>query len=344
MQPLKLLFLSQSDVINAGGKDMKAAMKDVELAFSLFDRGDCVLPFKTSLRWGDDASEIQRGRINSMPGYVGGSVSIAGIKWLGGSPQNPFRFGIPRAAGILVLNDPVTLAPIAIMEGALISAMRTGAVSGMGAKYLANPASRVLGLIGAGVQGRTQLLALREALPNIREVRVFDKDAVRMEQFAVQMSETLGIDVRPAVNAQECVEGADVFVTAVVTNVPVVHDGWAKAGSLYVHIGSHECDFDVIAHAEKVVVDSWDAVVHRDATTISKMHAAGLFGRENLYAEIGEIINKKKCGRTEEHERIVFAPIGFSLHDLVMGARLYREARRQKLGTELTLYDEPVFA
>jgi ornithine cyclodeaminase/alanine dehydrogenase-like protein (mu-crystallin family) len=125
---LEMLFLSQQDVIDAGGKDMKAAIEDVSSALSLFDRGDCVLPAKTSLRWGNEQSEVDTGRINAMPGYIGGATHIAGIKWLGGSPNNPFRHGIPRASGLLILNDPETMVPLALLEGALISAMRTGAL------------------------------------------------------------------------------------------------------------------------------------------------------------------------------------------------------------------------
>lgn len=343
MKSLEVLFLSQQDVIDAGGKDMKAAMEDVALAFSLFDKQDCVLPTKTSLRWGDEQSEIETGRINAMPGYVGGKVRMAGIKWLGGSPANPFRNGIPRASGILVLNDPDTMLPRAILEGALISAMRTGAVTGVGARYLARPDSRVAGVIGAGVQGRTQLMALKEAIPAICEARVFDRDWPRSEAFAREMTTQLGIPVKPVESYRACVEGCDVFVTAIVANSPVVKNDWIGPGTFYAHVGSYECEFDVIRSSDKVVVDSWDAVTHRDVTTISKMHAAGMFDRGQLYAELGEIVNDKKPGRESSRERIVFAPIGFCLHDLVLGARVYERAKALNLGNNLVMYDQPAW-
>jgi len=253
---LEVLFLSQQDVIDTGGNDMKAAIDDVVLAFSLFDQHDCVLPFKTALRWGDEQSEVDRGRINAMPGYIGGKVRIAGIKWLGGSPGNPFRHGIPRASGILILNDPETMVPLAILEGALISAMRTGAVTGAAARYLARPDSRVAGLIGAGVQGRTQLMALKEALPSIREARVFDRDRPRLETFGKEMTAELGIQVSPVDSYQECVEGCDVFVTAIVTNSPVVKSEWVAPASFYSDIGSYECELDVVRNSDKVVFDT----------------------------------------------------------------------------------------
>lgn len=343
MRSLKVLLLSQQDVIDAGGKDMKAVMADVTEAFSLFDKKDCVLPMKTSLRWGDEQSEIETGRINAMPGYVGGNARMAGIKWLGGSPANPSRYGIPRASGILVLNDPETMIPLAILEGALLSAMRTGAVTGVGAQYLARPDARVVGVIGAGVQARTQLMALKQALPSFREARVFDIDRSRLEVFASEMTAELEINVKPVQTYRECVEGCDVFVSAVITNSPVVKNEWVGPGSFYAHVGSYECEFDVVSFSDKVVVDSWEAVTHRDVTTISKMHAAGLFERDRLYAEFGEIVNCKKPGRERQEEKIVFAPIGFCLHDLVAGARIYRRAKELKLGKEIVMYEEPVW-
>jgi ornithine cyclodeaminase len=343
-KPLKVLFLSQQDVIDAGGKNMRAAIDDVAQAFSLFDKGDCVLPTKTSLRWGDEQSEIQTGRINAMPGYIGGDIKMAGIKWLGGSPRNPFLHGIPRASGLLVLNDPETMVPVAILEAALISAMRTGAVTGAGARHLARMDSKIVGLIGAGVQGRTQLMALKEAVPSIQEARVYDLDRERAEAFSKEMEKELGISVRAASGYQQCVEGADILVTAIVTNTPVLKNEWVGAGTFYAHVGSYECEFDVVSHSDKVVVDSWSAVVHRDVATLAKMHAVGKFDRSDLYAEIGEIENGKRKGRENSQERIMFAPIGFSLHDLIIGARVYREAEAKGLGKELVLYEQPVWA
>lgn len=344
MKALKVLFLSQQDIVNAGGMDMRATIDDVSMAFSLFDRKDCVLPTKTSLRWGDDQSEIETGRINSMPGYLGGSLRIAGLKWIGGSPANPFRHGIPRASGILVLNDPETMLPVVIMEGALISAMRTGAVTGVGARYLARANSRVAGLIGAGVQGRTQLMALKQAIPSLREARVFDRDKPRRDSFSREMSEELEMTVNPVECYRECVEGCDVFVTAIVTNVPVVKNEWVSNGSFYAHVGSYECEFEVVSCSDKVVVDSWEAVAHRDVTTISKMLTTGVFSKEQLHAEMGEIVNGSRPGREKEDERIMFAPIGFCLHDLAVGSRIYKNARELKLGQELVMYDQPMWS
>lgn len=200
MSGLKVLFLSQEEVVEAGGMDMDAMLDDVTLAFSLFDKGECLAPLKTALRWGDSDTEVITGRINCMPGYVGGKIAMAGLKWIGGSPSNPARFGIPRSSGLLILNDPITMAPIAIMDAGIISAMRTGAVSGAGARYLADPHSECLGLIGAGVQGRTQLMAMKAAIPGINDVKVYDLDPERAENFCTEMEKEVRTGKPRAVN------------------------------------------------------------------------------------------------------------------------------------------------
>jgi N-[(2S)-2-amino-2-carboxyethyl]-L-glutamate dehydrogenase len=135
MKHLDLLYLSQSDVEKCSGLNMKKVIDTMEKVFSIHDKEDYVLPNKTALRWGDLESETTKGRINSMPGYIGGDFDVSGIKWISSAPQNPFKHNLPRATGIIILNHPETLVPIAIMDGTLISAMRTGANSGVAAKY-----------------------------------------------------------------------------------------------------------------------------------------------------------------------------------------------------------------
>ena len=109
-----------------------------------------------------------------MAAHVGGEVGTAGVKWIPSMPENPQKRGLPRACAIIILSDPHTGLPLAVMDCTVISAMRTGAAMGVAAKYLARKHSAVLGLVGAGVQNRTQLLAMSRVLPQLTEVRVFD--------------------------------------------------------------------------------------------------------------------------------------------------------------------------
>lgn len=343
MDKHSILFLSQEDVKRCGGLDMAKVIEIMEQVFSLHDQKDYVLPNKTVLRWGDIESESITGRINSMPGYVGGEIQMSGIKWISSAPQNPFRFGLPRACGVIILNDPETLMPVVVMDGTLISAMRTGANSGVAAKYLARNDSRTLGLIGAGVQSRTQLMALHAVLPNLEQVKVADLSRERAESFIQQMSELVPLPMSVVDSAEEAVRGSDVFVTATVTKQPIVKADWISEGTLYIHVGSHECEFPVIHKANKIVVDDWEELKHRGVETISIMYKEGEFDEANLYAELGEIVNGKKKGRENDREFIYFNSVGMGIEDIAVAHMVYQQALKLQVGQKLSLWEKPLF-
>ncbi|MDY7042234.1 MAG: ornithine cyclodeaminase, partial [Chloroflexota bacterium] len=136
---IEFLYLTRTDV-RATGLDMQLTLKAVEDSFRLHHQGQTNLPWKTVL----DLGERERGRVNAMPAYVGGPYDVCGIKWIAGFPGNPAKHKLPRATGLFVLNDSWTGVPLAVMDGTLISAMRTGAVTGVGAKYMARPDSEIV--------------------------------------------------------------------------------------------------------------------------------------------------------------------------------------------------------
>ncbi|MBN1828027.1 MAG: ornithine cyclodeaminase family protein [Deltaproteobacteria bacterium] len=341
MSKLEFLYLSQKDVIASGGLDMGKIIKKLEEVFSIHSNGDFVLPPKVSVRWGDAHSEETRGRINAMPGYVGGPVNSAGIKWIGGAPQNPFKYGMPRASALIVLNDPETLFPIAVMDGTVISAMRTGAVTGVAAKRLARPESSIAGLIGAGTQNRTQLMALKIVLPQLKEVTIFDLKQERSAKFALDVGKELGIDIKPVKSSREAVEGADVVVTATTAKEPVVKADWFNPGCYYSHVGSYEAEYAVIEKANKIVVDDWHQIKHRGVQTLAIMHAEGLIGDDDIYAELGDIVTGKKLGRENGKEFIYFNSVGLALEDVAVAKMIYDAAVSENRGVRLELWEKP---
>ena len=211
MSDIEFLYLTQADV-RATGVDMPMVLDAVEDSFRLHHRGQTNLPHKTVL----DLGERERGRGNAMPAYVGGDYDTFGIKWIAGFPKNPILHGLPRATGFFILNDSWKGVPLAIMDCTLLSAMRTGAVTGVGARYLARPDSESVAMIGAGVQARTQLEALKVVLPGLKEARAFDIRREVAEQYAVEMGARLGMDVRAVGSAEAAVREADVVVTVTV--------------------------------------------------------------------------------------------------------------------------------
>ena len=342
----QVLWLSQSDVIAAGGLDMAATVGDVEEVFRLYALGEYALPRKVSLEWAWEETPTgeQSNHLNLMSGYVGGQVNAAGFKAIASFPRNPFKWNLPRASALIILHDTQVGLPMAVMDGTLISAMRTGAVSGVGAKYLAREDATRVGLIGAGVQCRTQLMALKVTRPGIQQATVFDIRRDRAETFAAEMGGRLGLDIRVAESAEEVSRLAEVLVTAT-TNVtrPIVHHGWLMPGSYYAHVSGYECEYDLIRHADKVLVDDWDLVKARMYSTVALMWRDGEFADGDLYAEFGEVVAGQKPGRENDREVIVFSPIGLALHDVAVANRVYQTARSRGLGQRVTLWDSPMW-
>jgi N-[(2S)-2-amino-2-carboxyethyl]-L-glutamate dehydrogenase len=333
----EFIYLSQEDVL-ATGLDMAKAISIVEKVLALHDEGKVNLPSKVIL----DLGEIERGRINAMPAHIGGDIEICGMKWIAGFPPNPVKFGIPRAHALIILNDSWTGVPLAIMDGTYISAMRTGAVTGVGAKYLANPDSEVVGLIGCGVQARTQIMAIKAAIPSVRLLKGYDLREEASKQFAQWVSRELGIEAVPVGSAREAVVDSDIIATVTVADEPIVKDAWLKKGSFFAHVGSYQEEEEaVIFNADKVVVDLWHEVLHRGTPLLAKLYNAGKIGEEKIYANLGEIIRGKKPGRTNRKERIFFSPLGLGSEDVGVASFVYKEAKRKGIGVSLKLWDTP---
>ena len=172
MSNVNFTYLSHEDVVKSGGLDMLKAISDVEEVLIMRHRGECIVPHKVVLRKGTQEEESVTGRINALPGYLGKDKDIGGIKWVASFVNNPHEHKLPRSSSLIILNSFKTGMPLAIMDGTIISAMRTGAVAGIACKHLAKEGATRLGMVGAGVIGRTVLMAVK-ATVDIREVDVY---------------------------------------------------------------------------------------------------------------------------------------------------------------------------
>jgi N-[(2S)-2-amino-2-carboxyethyl]-L-glutamate dehydrogenase len=335
VKDIEFIYLTQRDVISTG-VDMSVAIESVEDALRHHMQGKTILPHKTVV----DLGEIERGRGNAMPGYVGGDYEALGIKWIAGFPQNPRKHGLPRATGFFILNDSWTGVPLAIMDCTWLSALRTGAVTGVGAKYLARKDSKSVAIIGAGVQGRTQLEALITVLPGLSTVRAFDINRETSERFARDMHEAYGIDVSAVDSAEEAVVGADIIVTVTVANEPIVKDAWLKPGSYFSAVGSYqEEEFEAVLNSDLIVVDDIETVEHRGTPVVALMLADKRIERERIL-ELGPMITGDVAGRTNDEQRVFFSPIGMGIHDICLCHKVYQAATEKGIGTPLKLFGE----
>ena len=333
---VEFLYLSQEDVIAAGGLEMAETLRVVEKVFSMVDNGETVEPPTPMTNW--NLGEGQR--IGSHYGGVGGDVNVAGIKWNTVNPMNPRKHNRPSITVLTILSDPQLGFPLAVMDGTLISARRTGAISGVAAKYLAREDSEVIGLIGAGVITRGQITALKEVLKNIKRVKVFDINTKRAEAFAREMGEELSLSMEVAGSAKETVVGSDVVAVATFGVGPAdsyVEASWIKEGFLFNIMSSYDPKPEVIGQSDKVVVDA--PVQRRSQAKLSYFQQAGVKDENVLF--LGEIINGKKPGRESEREKTYFKSWGMSVFDVAEAHRIYQRAKEKGIGQVLRLWQEP---
>lgn len=337
----EILYLSQEDVIKCGGLSMEKAIDDLEKVYKIYDENDYLLPGKIVMKRPGENSEETIGRINAMPAYVGGEFNLSGIKWIGSGPHNPFKYGLPRASALIILNDPVTMMPLAVMDGTIISAIRTGAVTGVCAKYMAPSKTITVGLFGAGVQNRTQLMAIKAALPQIEKAYIYDISEERCATFAKEMSEKTGIEIVVNLDRVNVIENSDILVTATTATEPLIHGSEIKKGVYIAHIGDNEVDEELILNADKVVIDDWETDKHRLGDTIAYMYRDGKITDERIDASVSDLVSGRKTGRDNDDQLTYSCNVGLGIYDVAIATRIYRYALENGIGQMLTLWEDP---
>jgi ornithine cyclodeaminase/alanine dehydrogenase len=296
--------------------DMDMVLNTVDEVFKAHGNQEAILPAKITL----DLSPVgMQAFSNAMPAYVH-TLKAAGIKWAGGFPNNPGK-NLGYLMATIILQDPETGIPLAVMDGVHITNLRTGAVAGICAKYLANPGSEIVAIIGAGQQGRTSLSAISR-LFRLKEARAYDLRPEISKGYAREMETATGVKVLPVSHPRDAVENADIVVTATHADEPAVLNEWLKQGVLSVSLGTYqEFDEESVLRADKVLVDNWEQCSHRGE--LKKLVARGRFKQEMVYAEIGEVAAGLKPGRNSPTEKIMAVPIGLGTHDVAVGCRAY---------------------
>jgi ornithine cyclodeaminase/alanine dehydrogenase-like protein (mu-crystallin family) len=334
----EFIYLKQEDVIAAGGLDMKLALADVELAFKMHGQDEVIQPNKTVIEFPDQETGHRRYLTVSMPAYLGGQINRAGIKWAAESLDNARRGDLPYGMDVIILHDLERAHPVAMMDGTLITAIRTGAAAGVAAKYLARPDSKIAAFIGAGVIGRTTLEAIGLSLPGLTEFRIFDLDAEKAQAVAAAYSNQWQIQV--VKSTQAAVDGADVIGTMTTTRHPFVKAGWLKAGCFVAAMGKNEFEEQALLEADLLVVDEWEQFKHYQPSLLAHLYQTGRLQDEDII-NLRDIILNRVPGRTAAAGRIHFLSFGLACEDLVVAERVYQTAASMGLGQSLSLWDEP---
>jgi ornithine cyclodeaminase/alanine dehydrogenase-like protein (mu-crystallin family) len=320
----RLLYLSQTDVASVG-LTMAEIIAALEQMFHEKGEGRVEMPPKPGIHTMPDAF------IHAMPAYIP-ALGSAGMKWVSGYPENQKR-ALPYITGLLILNDPETGIPLTVMDCVWITAMRTGAATAVAAKYLARPNSEVAGILGCGVQGRSNLEALKVLFP-LKQVLAYDVDPEAQKRYVEDMSEQFELEVVPAQDPKQAVVGCDIVVTAgPILKVPhaTIKPGWFEAGGF-----ASLVDFDSYWHPD--ALHEADKFCTDDVPQLDHYREVGYFQDiPPIHADLGELVTKRKPGRETEGERTMACNLGLALDDMATAPLIYRRALERGIGTWLPL-------
>ena len=326
---MDVLWLAQEEVKSV--MDMSSVMQVVEQAFRQHGFGRVQMPPKSYLYY-----TAYNGDLRTMPAYLE-EENITGVKIVNVHPGNPAR-GLPTVMALIVLISPETGAPIAVMDGTYLTDVRTGAAGGIAAKYLARKDSKVIGLVGAGNQAKTQLEALCEIFePGL--VRVTSRTKESSEQLIREMAGITPCEIHYE-DSIEKVCDCDILVTATPTRKPIVKAQWIKEGT-HINaigadaIGKEELDPELLIRS-KIIVDDMVQALHSGEVNVplSKHYIS----ENDIHAQLGEVIVGLKPGRTSEEEITIFDSTGLAIQDVASAHLVYERAVNKGLGMKVKMF------
>lgn len=373
---IDFIYLSEQDMIKAGVTDMPACVDTMEEMFGLLYQGDyrmaganndshgAMVTFPENSPFPTMPKPTADRRLMAMPAYLGGSFGTAGVKWYGSNIANRQK-GLPRSILMFTLNDADTGAPLAHMSANLLSAYRTGAVPGVGARHLARKDSRVIGLMGPGVMGKTVVAAFIAVCPLIDTIKVKGRGQKSLDGFISWLTVTYPqiTTIEIVDTLEEVVRGADIVTYCSSGEVgdpatyPIVKREWVKSGAFLAMPTLCSIDEGMAQHEVRKVLDNtglyqaWYAEVPKPAhhhvpligVRFMDMLAAGQLSEDQL-EDIGKIVAGDAPGRQNEEEIIIMSVGGMPVEDVAWGTVVYRNALAQDIGVKLNLWDTPVLS
>jgi ornithine cyclodeaminase/alanine dehydrogenase-like protein (mu-crystallin family) len=279
-----------------------------------------------------------RGHFNVLRAHLG-SANVSGVKVVGDFVDNHLQH-LPSELALITLYDPETGVPLAIVDGTMITAARTGAVTALGAKHLARSDSKVLGHVGARGTAWWNVTMLDDVF-DFAEIRVTSKRPDSRESFAERLSEELGKPVQAVATPEEALDGADIMVEATRLTVPtvLVRTEWVAPGTLVVPYGTISAvELSLTAVMDKIVVDDWGQATVGPFGALRAHVDTGLLTRDRVHAELGQIVAGHRPGRERPEERILFWHRGLATTDLAVAHLVWRRAEALGVGTILTYH------
>ena len=371
---IDFIYLSEPDMLRAGVTDMAACVDTIEEMFGLLYRGDyrmagannnshgSLILFPEESPFPNMPKPTPDRRLMAMPAYLGGNFGTSGVKWYGSNIANRER-GLPRSILMFLLSDTETGAPLALMSANLLSAYRTGAVPGVGARHLARKDSRVAGILGPGVMGKTSLSAFISACPKIDTLKVRGRGQKNLDAFMAWAKETFPqiTDIRAVDSDEELVRGSDVVAycssgaTGDPSTYPTVKREWISPGTFFAMPALGNFDDGLLGSDVRKVLDNPGMYEAWYEEVPSPAHASipvvgmkfmdliheGRLAKNDL-ENLGKIVAGEAPGRQTDEEIIMLSVGGMPVQDVAWGTVLYRNAVKNDIGVKLNLWDEPV--
>ena len=372
---IDFLYLSEPDMIKAGVTDMEECIDTMEEVLQLLAKGDYMMAGSNHNSHGamvsfPDEPEFSNmpkngpdRRFMAMPAYLGGSFDMAGMKWYGSNVEN-HNIGLPRSILTMMLNDKKTGAPIAMMSANLVSTYRTGAVPGVGVRYLAKKDAKVLGIIGPGTVSKAMVEAFAIACPTLDTLKIKGRRKETIDSFLEFVNKRCPqfTTIEVVDSNEDAVRECD--IVGVATSSPVlvedyifIEEEWIKPGCLFCLPATVNFDDDFIVNRCTKIVDNWalyDAWAEEfpyptfgDITIIGSkftdMIHEGKMKQDDI-TNIGDIISGDKPGRSSDDEIILYSVGGMPVEDVAWGKHVYQNAKKKHIGIELNLWNEPAMA
>jgi ornithine cyclodeaminase/alanine dehydrogenase len=326
---MKTRLLSRKDI--EGFFTMQMCMEAVEKAFADLATGNAAMPQRTPIMVPD-----QHGIALFMPAHIK-SLGALGAKVVTVYKDNPSKHRLPTVLGTIILLDEETGFPLALMDGGYLTAMRTGAVSGVATKYMARPEAKVAAIFGTGVQAFTQVLGIHAAR-HLDRVLAYSLDPVDARQrFADRITEKTGVSVVLVADPEAAVAQSDIVILATTAATPVLDGRWVKAGIHINGVGSHAPtmrELDTLTVQKSRVICDLTGACQAEAGDFMIPAKAGEWGWDRVAGDLGDVIVGKVPGRTSRDEITLFKSVGLAIQDMSAARIVFNEAVKRGIGTD----------
>jgi ornithine cyclodeaminase len=331
-----LYWLSQEDIISTGILDMAVSQPLIERTFHLIAEGKTrtAQEIPMPLNLGQSAVTFY-----SLPAYVGGEFNVAGLKWTAHALQKPTS-KLPHINPLLILSNPKNGLPLVAMEGSVISAIRTGAVTATAVKYLASSSSHTLLCCGAGVQARQQIEGTIFGLPHLEKVYIWGRTGSKAENLVNEFKQRYSdIQFMTVNQPAEVIGFSDIVIGATSAPEPYLFKEDFKDGCLYCHIGFNDIDPIAINGFDKIVCDNFVLGVKYSGQSLFRLNRQGHFDHNKPIDLLEDWIIGKSKYRQRAGEKILFNAFGLSVFDLALGNYVFKFARKHRIGCSLSLWN-----